>query len=146
MSEIKGFLKNIELFIGLTDPMLEKVAALCSAETYDPHSIIIQHQDPADKFYLIEEGTVEILTGDTSGPHADAVVVTLGKGQVFGEMALIDSGRRSATVRTATQAQLYAIDCAAFMELCETDTDLGYQVMRNIAVDLSFKLRYRNLI
>jgi CRP-like cAMP-binding protein len=61
-------------------------------------------------------------------------------------MGLIDSGARSATVQALTDIRLYEVDCNRFRGLCETDTDLGYLVMRNIAVDLSFKLRYRNLI
>jgi hypothetical protein len=32
-----------------------------------------------------------------------------------------------------------------FIQLCEQDTDIGYKVMRNLAADMSFKLRHRNL-
>jgi CRP-like cAMP-binding protein len=148
MSEMKDFLKRFEMFIGLSDEMLDEVTVLCDPQTYPASSIVIERNSPPDNFYLIEEGTVEILTapGREAEQRTDAVVVTLGKGQSFGEMGLVDSGPRSATVRAATQTKLVAIGCEEFLKLCETDTDLGYQVMRNIAVDLSFKLRYRNLI
>ncbi len=76
----------------------------------------------------------------------DAVKITLGEGKSFGEMGLIDSGPRSATVKAVTETQLIVIDCQQFRELIETDINLGYQIMKNIAIDLSFKLRYRNLI
>jgi len=145
MSKIKDFLKHVEMFIGLSDEMLEKVAEFCQAKTFAPDSTIIERSSPADSFYLIQEGTVEIITSSDDN-LSDSVVVTLGKGQSFGEMGLVDSGARSATVRAVTEIRLYGIDCLTFRELCETDTDLGYQVMRNIATDLSFKLRYRNLI
>jgi CRP-like cAMP-binding protein len=61
-------------------------------------------------------------------------------------MGLIDSGMRSATVKANTDTRLLVIDCQRFRDLCETDINLGYQVMKNIAIDLSFKLRYRNMI
>jgi CRP/FNR family cyclic AMP-dependent transcriptional regulator len=148
MSEIKDFLKHFEMFIGLSEEKLDKVAVFCRPRTFAPDSIIIERNSPADCFYLIEDGTVEIIaTPDRQVEGAaDGVIVTLGKGQSFGEMSLVDSGARSATVRATTETKVYEIDSHRFRELCETDTDLGYQVMRNIAIDLSFKLRSRNLI
>lgn len=148
MSDVKAFLKHVEMFIGLTDDKLEKVASHCVERTFSADSIIIERNSPADNFFLVRDGTVEIVTSPNSetGERQDAVIVTLGKGQSFGEMSLIDSGTRSATVRAATETELYEIDCNNFRELCEIDTDVGFQIMRNIATDLSFKLRSRNLI
>ena len=148
MSEIKAFLKQIEMFIGLSDDMLDEVAKLCQSETHEADSTIIERNSPPTHFYLIQEGTVKIMTSpeDTAKDSSEAVVVTLGKGQSFGEMGLVDNGTRSATVKAVTQTDLLVIDCALLRGLCEANTDLGYQVMRNIATDLSFKLRNRNLI
>ena len=148
MSEIKSFLKQIEMFIGLSDHELDRVAEFCRAKTFTPNSTIIERNSPADSFYLVEDGTVEIITAPDRRAEGmgEGLVVTLGKGQSFGEMGLVDSGARSATVKAVTETRLYEIDCSRFRELCERDTNLGYQVMKNIAVDLSFKLRSRNLI
>jgi len=148
MSAIKSFLKRVEMFIGLSDEMLNKVEALSRQEEYKSGETIIERGSSPDNFYLIQDGSVEIITAssDRAQEMADAVVVTLGSGQSFGEMGLVDSGARSATVKAETDTKLLVINCADFLNLCETDTDLGFRVMRNIAVDLSFKLRYRNLI
>ncbi len=147
MSEIKDFLKQVEMFIGLSEPMLDEVAKLCRPAAYEADSLIIERNSPPTHFYLIREGTVAIITTSPDAPNdTEVVVVTLGKGQSFGEMGLVDNGTRSATVKAVTPTQLLAIDCARLSNLCEANTDLGYQVMRNIATDLSFKLRNRNLI
>jgi CRP-like cAMP-binding protein len=148
MSKIKAFLKQIEMFMGLSDSMLDEVAKLCQPVTYEAESTIIERNSPPTHFYLIQEGTVRIITtsAQTAQDAAEAVVVTLGNGQSFGEMGLVDNGTRSATVKAITQTQLLVIDCALLRNLCEANTDLGYHVMRNIAADLSFKLRNRNLI
>ncbi len=107
-------------------------------------------KDPTENFYLIRSGTVQIITNpdilETKPELADAVMVNLGRGQSFGEMGLVDQGARSATVRAGSDTKVYAINCQQFQELCHEDTHLGFLVMRNIAADLSFKLRYRNLI
>ncbi len=73
-------------------------------------------------------------------------LVVLGKGQVIGEMALIDQGYRSASVRATKEgATLYLIESDDFYHLCQENNHIGYMVMRNMAIDLSFKLRHRNL-
>ncbi len=73
-------------------------------------------------------------------------MVHLGPGQIVGEMSLVDRGPRSATVRALTDGTLlYALGRQAFLDLCQANHHLGYVVMRNMAADLSFKLRHRML-
>ncbi len=150
MSDKEEFLRKLDLFNGLSDEELSSVAALCTKEHYKAGEIVLTIKEPTKNFYLIRSGTVQIITNpevlETKPELADAVLVNLGQGQAFGEMGLVDRGARSATVRTASDTVVYAIDCDQFLELCNEDTHLGFLVMRNIAADLSFKLRYRNLI
>jgi len=145
--ETKAFLKQVEMFNGLPDDALKDIAALCTVQSFSPGEVIIARNSPPDFFYLVEDGTVEVNTApkpDT--PPADAVMVSLGSGQSFGEMGLVDKGLRSATVTAATNVTVHKIACDAFLDLCEKNPYVGFKVMHNIAADLSFKLRYRNLI
>ena len=88
---------------------------------------------------------MEVVLGTPSMP-GPMPIVHLGKGQIFGEVALVDRGLRSATVNTVADGTvLYAISRDDFIELCDEDTRIGYVIMRNIAADLSFKLRHYNL-
>jgi CRP/FNR family cyclic AMP-dependent transcriptional regulator len=150
MSDKKDFLKRQDMFNGLSDEEFSKVAALCTETSYRAGDTILNIKDATDNFYLIRDGTVQIITNpdvlEAKPELANSVLVTLGKGQSFGEMGLVDRGVRSATVRAAADTELYAINCEEFLALCQEDTHLGFLVMRNIAADLSFKLRYRNLI
>jgi CRP/FNR family cyclic AMP-dependent transcriptional regulator len=150
MSRKKEFLRKLDMFNGLSDEELSSVAALCSEASYKAGDIILNIKDPTENFYLIRSGTVQIITNpdilETKPELVDSVTVNLGRGQSFGEMGLVDRGARSATVRAGTDTEVYAINCKKFQELCFEDTRLGFLVMRNIAADLSFKLRYRNLI
>ena len=145
-------LRRVEVLAGLTDTQLTRVAAICHIETHNAQDVIVQEGDPSDDIYVIHTGSVEIVlassrvTAETLAAPGPKAIVSLGQGQIFGEMALIDMGPRSATVRcTADASQLYVIHRDDFVQLCEQDTDIGYTVMRNLAADLSFKLRHRNL-
>jgi CRP-like cAMP-binding protein len=150
MSEKKDFLKRLDMFNELSDEELSSVAALCTEASYKAGDDIITIRDPADQFYLIRSGTVQIITNpdilEAKPAMLDALTMTLGQGQSVGEMGLVDRGARSATVRAGAETEVYVINCDEFLELCHANTHLGFLIMRNIAADLSFRLRYRNLI
>jgi len=145
-------LRRVEILVGLTDQELARVEAICRKVTFDAQEVIVHEGEPSDDIYVIYKGSVEIVLGkgrisaEELPTPAPQTIVSLGQGQVFGEMALIDKGPRSATVRcTADGSELYVIRRDDFIRLCDQDTDIGYKVMRNLAADLSFKLRHRNL-
>ena len=145
-------LKRVEILIGLNVEQLARVGAICHVKTYQDQDIIVGVNEPSEEFYVIHSGSVEVIlfgqrvTAETLAAPGPQSVINMGQGQIFGEMSLIDMGPRSATVRcTRDNTELYAIRRTDFIELCERDTDIGYKVMRNLAADLSFKLRHRNL-
>jgi CRP/FNR family transcriptional regulator, cyclic AMP receptor protein len=143
--ELANVLRSIDLFEGLDEEQIEKVAYICTEKWFNPGQIIAQEGSEGDELYVITEGFVEVLLGERPASAA-RVVVSLGVGQIIGEMALIDQGPRSASIRATSQPTVVqVIKRDNFETLCQQDTDIGYLVMRNLAADLSFKLRHRNL-
>ena len=138
-------LQGVDLFVGLNVDEIEKVARICSEKKFSKGQIITKEGDRGDELFIITEGFVEVLLSEKPSSSA-RVVVSLGSGQVIGEMALLDQGPRSATLMASSQpAVLQVIQRADFENLCQENTHIGYVVMRNLAADLSFKLRHRNL-
>src|SRR5687767_1593555 len=92
-------LKGVEVFEGLSDAELKRIAGICQEAEYQKGEIITTQGESGDEMFIIREGFVEISVGETSeaapssAPHA---LVSLGTGQVVGEMALVDHGPRSA--------------------------------------------------
>jgi CRP-like cAMP-binding protein len=137
--------KSVGLFTGLTDEQLQRLIDISQEEIYDDGAVIFQQGSEGDKLYFIHDGQVEILIRKRP-QEPERSQVFLGRGQIFGEMALIDFGKRSATVRCSRDhTVLRVISQDTFNDLCSSDTAIGYVVMRNLAMDLSFKLRHRNL-
>lgn len=140
-------LSQVELFEGLKPDELDQIAAICEERTIAAGQVVAKQGDVGDELFVIWEGLVEVIHEETPEDPAPRTVVNLGQGQVFGEMALVDFGPRSATVRVISDnAILQAIPREAFLEVCESHQHLGYVVMRNMAADLSFKLRHQHLI
>jgi len=143
MEPITQQLKTVHLFRGLSPAQLERLGSITQVARYNTGDVIFRQDDPGDHLYIITRGQVEVeVTGDDGAPHA---AVFLGAGQVFGEMALLDQGPRSATVIAAQPGtEVCALAQAALVALFEQDTGLGYVLMRNLALDLSFKIRHQN--
>ncbi len=140
-----SLMRTVTLFNGLSDEQLRRLLAISEEEVYNAGDVIVAQGSTGDKLYFITDGQVEVrVRGEAD--HAEHLQVYLGRGQIFGEMALLDEGPRSATVRCSRDhTVLRSIRSQAFNALCGTDTAIGYVVMRNIARDLSFKLRHSNL-
>ena len=137
--------KTVGLFSGLSEEQLRRLIEISQEEIFNEGDIIFEQGADGEKLYFISEGQVEIrIRKSPQSPERSQVF--LGRGQIFGEMALLDLGKRSATVRCCQDhTSLRSITGEAFTELCNTDTAIGYIIMRNMAIDMSFKLRHRNL-
>ncbi|HTR87472.1 MAG TPA: cyclic nucleotide-binding domain-containing protein [Reyranella sp.] len=88
-------------------------------------SIVFRAGDPGDALYIVTRGTVEVL-----GDADDRTLAELGPGQAFGEMALLSSGTRTATIRAKTDADFLTIDKEDFDRLLAEDPILDRQVRK----------------
>lgn len=145
--KLPEMLAQVELFEGLDQSELEVIAEICDERNLVAGDVVTQQGAPGNELYVIWDGMVEVVHEEAPQDPAPRAVVNLGQGQLFGEMALVDLGPRSATVRVVSDnATLQAIDRESFDRVCQEYHHLGYVVMRNMAADLSFKLRHQHLI
>ena len=141
-------LKHIDIFYELTPTQLELVAALCQERRCKAGDIIFEENAASDELYIIAQGEIDIqvdpaLVGGEDTKSSGAVTIaTLRRGQNFGEVALVDQGLRSATARcAANNTQLLIVPRDKLILLCDTDPQLGFRLMRNLAADLALKIR-----
>ena len=147
-------LRRTDIFYDLTGAQLEMLASICEERVVKLGDIIFEENNQGEEMFVIARGAVEILVDPSivGGPGAKkrgsmpVTIATLRTGQTFGEIALVDQGLRTASARCAeTETQLLALQRSKFMKLCDTYPEMGYRVMRNIAADLSFKIRGSDL-
>ena len=139
-------LRHVEFFQGLNEKALVRLAALFEERPLRREEVLFRQGESSDRLYLVKTGFVDVVV-DVSGPGREAshTLVRLGRGQSVGEMSLVDRGPRSATIRAATDDAVVAwAPFEAIDALCQEDARIGYQIMRNIAADLSFRLRHRD--
>ena len=96
-------LKSLPLFESVSDEDLAKISPFVSEVSVSEGKHLVEEGDYAYEFMAIEEGRAEVRRGDQ-------VLAELGPGDFFGEMGLIDSERRNATVTAKTPLRLITLD------------------------------------
>jgi putative ABC transport system ATP-binding protein len=105
-SVVCEFLKECPIFSRLTPRTLTEVADQMMPEKHLAGAVIVRQGDPGDKFYIIKSGTVDVIIDDGTTRHT---VATLGKGDFFGETALLTGEPRNATVVAKEELELYSL-------------------------------------
>ncbi|MBZ0295061.1 MAG: cyclic nucleotide-binding domain-containing protein [Anaerolineae bacterium] len=143
-------LRQADIFYDLTNTQLELIASICAERHYQAGDMVFEENTPGSELYVIAEGEVEILLNPallgkdkTTEPQT---IATMRRGQSFGEVALVDEGLRSAGARcTQPDTHLLIIPREKLTLLCDTYPQLGYRLMRNLALDLAMRLRSTDL-
>jgi MFS family permease len=103
-----GLLRGVPMLQPLPLPAIEQLARGLEPVHVSARQAVIRQGEPGDRFYVIEKGRADVIGGDR-------LVTTLGPGEGFGEIALLRRVPRTATVRAATDLDLYALRCDRFL-------------------------------
>ena len=111
-TETVSILKNAEMFSSLSNDDLKRLAGLLRVKQGRQKEVIIHQGDFGDSMYFICRGEVEASVKNQEG--AESTVARLGKGDFFGEMALLTGSPRSASVTVQKDALLLTLPKADF--------------------------------
>lgn len=147
-SNIMASLRRVEIFAGLTDEELLRVANICRVARTQPGQTIFKEGANGSDLFVIMDGCVKVVinTRTPDGSVGPGTINMLYAGQSFGEMALLGGPIRSASISSVDNCSLLVLGEREFADLCETEPRIGYIVMRNVASDLAYKLRSSNLL
>ena len=124
------FLARSPLFAGLPHRLLARLATRFFEKAYRPGDIVFEEGDSGRALFVVVEGAVEIIRARAEGAY---VLSTLGPGDAFGELALIDDFPRSASARVATPGRLLILYKSDFDALMEGNSRIALVVMRNLS-------------
>ena len=118
-------LRRVPLFADLADDDLAQVASVFKERRFAAGETIIQQGSGAAAFFVIESGETAVLVDGEERR-------TLGPGDHFGEMALIDAGTRTATVVAATPVVCSGVTFWDFQPLVEANGAIGWGLLRSL--------------
>ena len=121
--------RNVPLFSGLDRKEVAAIAALFKKRSFPKGETVIKEGSGGATFYLIESGEATVTIGGE-------LRATLGPGDYFGEVALIDEGERIATVTAAEELVCYGLTLWELRPLVEENGVIGWKLLQTLAKDL----------
>ncbi len=129
-SDIVSFLGRARLFGTLPIKELEGLAQTLPSKVLPADTTVFYRGDIANQVYLILSGLVAVETISTEGKTVS--IASLEAGDVFGEMAVLDDGARSANIRTLQPTRLLFIAKARFKALLSEYPEFSDQIIRDL--------------
>lgn len=103
-----GFLSNITMFEHLNEDDLVALAKVIDELKVPEGHTLFQAGDPGDSLFIVRVGQIELFIKDTVGQKI--VLTTAEPGDMFGELAMLDSGARTATALAITECEVLVLD------------------------------------
>jgi len=123
-------LREIPMFAGLAPEDLEKIADIAHEQLYAARGIICREGEPGDTLYIIVSGDVEVVK---SMGRQESILATRGSGEFVGEMAILDSAPRSATLRALNDVRVLSIEGDAFKSILLDRPEVAVSALRNMS-------------
>ncbi|MDF2723477.1 MAG: Crp/Fnr family transcriptional regulator [Paenibacillus sp.] len=136
MIELLG---KLPLFHSLNDRQLESVSDVCQVKFYKAETILFHEHEVGAFFYIVISGGVKIYTSNRNCGD-EKILAVIGKGEVFGELALLDGKPRSATAQAIEDTQVLSLRANEFTALLKDHFDITL----NIVKELCERLRETN--
>jgi CRP-like cAMP-binding protein len=141
---IAEHLQTSPLFAGLETSAIESLSAACGVERVSSGRAIVEEGSLGESMFVLMQGRVRV---EKKTPAEDRYTVTFlshEKGDFFGELGLLDSDRRSATVTAESDCEVIVIERDRFLHFGDSNPAAGLSITRRIASNLATRLRRAN--
>ena len=123
-------LREIPIFGDLSPEDLKSVAEIVREEWYPQNTDIFHQGDEGNMMFVIVEGLVQVVRNMDG---QDQILAERGPGDFVGEMAIIESAPRSATLHTQSEVRVLAIDDETFKGILRERPNVSFAVLRSIS-------------
>ena len=135
-------LDQVPLLGDFTADQVERLRGWLEPVAWPAGHVIFRHGDPGSSLYLVTRGCASVHLRHDDG---DIRLVTFAAGAVFGELALLDRGPRSATVTVDEELTGFGLSEASFSGLCQEQPDIAIKLLSALGRELSVRIRYANM-
>lgn len=140
-SFVVSMLKGLNIFADLDDESLLNLGLLFKEKVFEQLEIIFEEGSIGNSMMIITSGEVRISQKASSDSEAEEALVILKKGDVFGEMALLEDLPRSATTIAHTCVITLEISRDDFLNYIHKNSENGVKILLKLSRILSSRLR-----
>ena len=119
-------IRSVPLFADLDRRELQSVASSFKERRFAPGETVLGEGETRNRFFVIGEGEATVSAGGQER-------ATLGPGNYFGEIALIDEGARTATVTAASDLVAYSMTAWEFRPFVESNASIAWKLLQTVA-------------
>ena len=123
---LASFLRDFELFAGLEDDDLRRLARLLHELFVATEEVLFRHGDPSDAFFLVREGAVALFRDEVGKPLQ--LLARRRAGEHFGELGLFDASERHATARATEPSRVLKVGREAFLAFLDDHPDVALRL------------------
>jgi CRP/FNR family cyclic AMP-dependent transcriptional regulator len=123
-------IRRVPLFSMLTQEQATSIAGLVAKHRFKKGESIVVHGEMSNALYVILAGRARVLNADEKG--REVILATLGVGDYFGEMSLIDNLAHSATVVAEVQSDVLELGRADFARCLHENRSMALTIMRGL--------------
>jgi CRP-like cAMP-binding protein len=135
-------LERAGIFAGLVPEDLAMIKRHLRRTASDKGQTLFSEGDPGNELFVITKGSASAYLRQASG--ADIRLATFAPGTIFGELAILDPGPRSASVVADAELVCYALSGENFVSLSDAAPDVAIKVLANLGRELTRRLRQAN--
>ena len=140
-----SFLSRSPLFNGLSDEEINGLLERAKIHQFEDGETVVEEGSQGDTIFLLVDGVLLVTTEDAQGRSVELAKLDQ-SGAFFGEIALVDPGPRSATVRSSGQSVLLGLSLSILSDFFAVFTGSEAAILRNIARVLASRLRDSNAL
>jgi CRP-like cAMP-binding protein len=119
-------LRGVQMFSSCTDKELAQIARACDELSVEAGATLVEEGAVGNDFYLVGSGEAEVKRGGRA-------VATLGPGQYFGELSLLDDAPRNATVTATTAMTLIRLRRREFSAVLDSWPGVAHKLLEQMA-------------
>ena len=137
MEGLERVVREHPFFAGLDDAAVKLLAGCAKNVRFEPGEILFREGEPADQFYLLRQGRVEL---SVKGEGRCLPIQTVGADEMVGASWLVPPYRWRLQAQAVELTRALALDATCLRGKCEADHSLGYEMMKRFMPILIHRL------
>ena len=127
ISKTTDILREMELFSRVDDRQIRAVAMMGEELSYRDGERLFEQGDEGDAAYVVISGTVDVIVRVDGGERS---VATLGKGEIFGELAVLCDRPRTTAIAAKDELTVFKLDRQVILNMLREFPDVALQMIR----------------
>ena len=146
---LAAFLKECNVFQGLNDAQLEKLAAIAKEEAHPTGALLYKEGDPSSQIYLVHQGKVFLEMKCDMGPTRppmQVIIDVVTRREAFGWSTFVEPNLHTLSALIAEPTKMIVFEGGKMKELMDEDCQMGFEIMKGLTRLLASRLNHTRVL